>query len=75
MLADGKSQDIITEYFVSLMALDLHKELCFFFLTNLSSDNPLILDLPWLQMHNPDVDWSSMTLAFTSKYCRHHCLP
>ena len=57
------------------MALDLHEELCFFFLTNLSDNNPLILGLPWLQTHNPDIDWLSMTLAFTSKYCRHHCLP
>ena len=36
---------------------------------------PVILGIPWLRVHNPQVDWSSGTIRFPSRYCQEHCLP
>ena len=52
-----------------------HQEPCFFYLTDLGKDSPLILGVPWLQLHNPSIDWPALKLTFTSNYCRHYCLP
>jgi hypothetical protein len=46
LLADGETSDTITEYFITLLATGHHQELCFFYLTNLSKDTPLILSIP-----------------------------
>ena len=75
LLANGKVADSITEYFVAPIAIGLHEELCLFFVTNLSPDTPIILGLPWLQRHNPTIDWSRMSLIFTSRYCQSNCCP
>jgi hypothetical protein len=48
LLADGETSDTITEYFVSPLATGHYQELCFFYLTNLGKDIPLILGVPWL---------------------------
>ena len=45
-LADGKTSDTITEYFVTPLAIGHHQELCFFYLTDLGKDSPLILSVP-----------------------------
>ena len=52
-----------------------HQEPCFFYLTDLGKDSPLILGVSWLQLHNPSIDWPALKLTFTSNYCRHNCLP
>ena len=75
LLADGKTSDTITEYFVTPLAMGHHQEPCFFYLTDLGKDSPLILSVPWLQLHNPSIDWPALKLTFTSDYCRHNCLP
>lgn len=36
---------------------------------------PVILGLPWLQAHNPQIDWGSGSVKFLSPYCLNHCLP
>lgn len=36
---------------------------------------PVILGLPWLQAHNPQIDWFTGRIIFQSTYCRKHCLP
>jgi hypothetical protein len=51
-----------------------HQELYFFYLTNLGKDSPLILGVPWLQLHNPSIDWPALKLIFSSNHCRHNCL-
>lgn len=35
---------------------------------------PIILGLPWLQAHNPQIDWKSGSVKFQSAYCQRHCL-
>ena len=75
LLPDGKTSDTITEYFVTPLATRHHQELCFFYLTDLGKDSPLILGISWLQLHNPSIDWPALKLTFTSDYCRYNCLP
>lgn len=36
---------------------------------------PLILGLPWLQVHNPQINWISGEIKFLSSYCKEHCIP
>ena len=33
----------------------------------------LILGLPWLQVHNPEIQWSSGRIQFVSQYCNANC--
>jgi hypothetical protein len=75
VLADGVTSDQVTQYYTAPMSIGHHEELAFFFVTNLARDNPLILGVPWLQTHNPDIDWPAMRLLFSSDHCRQNCLP
>lgn len=34
----------------------------------------LVLGLPWLGQHNPNIDWSSASIQNWSHYCHAHCL-
>ena len=34
----------------------------------------LILGLPWLQKHNPDINWKEKTVKFSSPFCRWSCI-
>jgi hypothetical protein len=31
--------------------------------------HPIILGLPWLEAHNPIIDWRSRTLTFSAQWC------
>ena len=73
-LADGSTQATISHYFTSYLHLGQHTEILVFFVTNLSKNNPIILGIHWLKLHNPICDWSSMTLNFNSPYCHHYFL-
>jgi len=35
---------------------------------------PVILGLPWLSQHHPQVDWSDQSIVFASPYCLAQCL-
>ena len=75
-LADGKEAAAkVDRFFVAPIAIGNHEELCIFFVTDLSPDTPIVLGLPWLQRHNPVIDWTTLTLTFTSQYCQTHCCP
>jgi hypothetical protein len=73
LLADGKPADTIKDYFIAPVAMGSHTELYLFFVTTLSKKTPLIFRLPWLQRHNPSIDWTQMTMVFNSPYCQAHC--
>ena len=76
LLADGReASSEIDQYFVAPLAIGNHEELCLFFVTDLSPETPLILGPPWLQRHNPAIDWMNLSLSFISPYCRNHCCP
>lgn len=71
LLADGKeAASKVDQYFIAPLAISNHEELCLFFVTDLSADTPVILGIPWLQRHNPAIDWENLSLSFTSAYCQ-----
>jgi hypothetical protein len=72
-LADGAVSDFITQFAVIPISMSGHKENCLFFVTNLAQNTPAILGLPWLQLHNPSVNWEDMSLTFDKNGCRSHC--
>lgn len=51
-----------------------HLEKMLFYVTKLGKYD-VILGKPWLDDHNPHVDWSTNSIAFKSDYCRRNCLP
>lgn len=73
LLGDGSVGDVISEYVLVPTALGGHHELGLFFVSNLDNSHPLIFGLPWLQRHNPLIDWPSLTVTFSSGYCQHFC--
>jgi len=71
-LADGLSSTLV-KYKVEDAHLKIgnHSEKLCFFVINLPSQ--IILGFPWLQKHNPLIDWRSDSLTFTSEYCQKSC--
>ncbi|XP_077389003.1 uncharacterized protein LOC144026289 [Festucalex cinctus] len=39
-----------------------------------SRSAPLVLGLPWLRTHNPEIDWEKPALENWSPFCHAHCL-
>ena len=39
-----------------------------------SSTCPIVLGLPWLKLHNPQIDWSCSCITNWSTFCHSHCL-
>jgi hypothetical protein len=72
-LADGVSGGIVQEYVVLPMRIGNHYEFCLFYITTLAPSTPVILGLPWLQKHNPSIDWTAMTIQMDSWYCLKYC--
>ena len=50
-----------------------HTETLTFDVTPLGKHN-IVLGLPWLQQHNPTIQWTSRKVTFASDYCEEHCL-
>jgi hypothetical protein len=73
-LADGVLSSWITHTTELRLKIGDHIEPLTFFITNLAKENPVILGLPWLRLHNPIVDWGSLRLTF-QRQCRGRCLP
>jgi hypothetical protein len=55
------------------MTIGGHSEMLTFDVAPLGKHN-IVLGLPWLQQHNPIIQWSSGKLTFASDYCERHCL-
>uniref|UniRef100_A0A803TPI1 DUF4939 domain-containing protein n=1 Tax=Anolis carolinensis TaxID=28377 RepID=A0A803TPI1_ANOCA len=50
-----------------------HMEEISFFVTEVPHF-PVILGIPWLTLHDPNISWSNRELQFASRYCQNHCL-
>ena len=50
-----------------------HSETLTFDVAPLGKHN-VVLGLPWLQQHNPTIQWTSGKITFASNYCEDHCL-
>lgn len=72
-LADGQLRDWIRETATLELQIGPHKETISLFITPLAEENPVILGIPWLQRHNPLVDWQTLDLRFQNYGTR--CLP
>ena len=55
------------------MAVGNHSKTLTFNVALLGGHN-IVLGLPWLQQHNPQLYWSSGKVMFSSDYCEKHCL-
>jgi hypothetical protein len=73
LLADGKPADVLEHYTVVPLEVGHHREHALFYITNLSKKDPTILGLPWLERHNPMIDWADHRLTFASHYCLKCC--
>ncbi|CAJ2511912.1 Uu.00g075370.m01.CDS01 [Anthostomella pinea] len=68
----GKRRNNVTEFVAVTMEVDGHLETLLCFLTELGNENPLILGFPWLQTHNPSIDWQTCVITFCSDFCRNN---
>lgn len=59
---------------VAQVTLDIkgHSESILLFITSLAYFD-IVLGLPWLRYHNPDIQWSRGVLQFGSPRCKNHC--
>lgn len=75
VLADGVTTEPVIHYVLLPITIGHHHETALFFVTKLSQSTPVILGIPWLQRHNPVIDWPSLSLVFSSWFCGRHCFP
>lgn len=77
LLADGTlpSSGPVTQETTPLLVTtpDGHQEFIRFDILS-SPMFPVILGTPWLQAHNPQINWIRKEISFTSPYCLQHCL-
>src|SRR5260370_10754163 len=55
------------------MEVGNHSETLTFDVAPLGQHN-IILGLPWLQQHDPQLHWASGKITFASDYCEKYCL-
>lgn len=72
-LADGQLRDWIREFTTLDLQIGAHTETISLFITPLAAENPVILGIPWLQQHNPHIDWITLDVSFLN--CGPTCLP
>lgn len=58
---------------VSLVVSGNHHETISLYIVS-SPSSPLVLGLPWLKIHNPHIDWSTLSITNWSLFCHSHCL-
>ena len=56
------------------LCINQHDEKITLDVTPIGAHN-LILGLPWLQTHNPTVNWDTGHIQFNSHYCSTYCFP
>ena len=71
---DGRpiSSGDITHMAVAQMSIHEHAETLPMFVTRLGH-YPLVLGIPWMDLHDVGIRFASRTVAFGSQYCLNHC--
>jgi hypothetical protein len=71
---DGRpvSSGLITHISRLSLSIDDHHEEAPFFVTKLGA-YPLVLGIPWMQLHDIGISFASNSISFNSKYCMTHC--
>ncbi|EFQ88174.1 hypothetical protein PTT_16072 [Pyrenophora teres f. teres 0-1] len=55
------------------VTFNTHHEQVLAYVTKVSGVQ-MILGTPWFQVHNPQVDWETMSITFNSDHCIRNCL-
>ena len=73
-VVDGRQSaaGLITDMVLLPVEFRGHRESLPCFVTKLSQ-NPIVLGIPWLQIHDANTSWRRNTLTFDSDYCRREC--
>ncbi|KAL0185638.1 hypothetical protein M9458_017308 [Cirrhinus mrigala] len=58
---------------LTLLIGPLHSESIRLFTLH-SPEHPIILGLPWLELHDPTISWTEHQITRWSDHCQHHCL-
>lgn len=61
----------ITHVAKTKLEISGHTETMVLFVTTLAYFD-IVLGLPWLQQHNPEINWPEGSLVFNQTYCRKH---
>lgn len=74
-VVDGRpsSAGDITHIVKATQQIKQHQEHMFFYVTKLGKFD-IILGKPWLDKHNPYIDWTANIVTFNSKHCQTRCL-
>ena len=70
----GITEEIYLTFSHQLSAFETHVDRDCHFDILKSPIYDVILGLPWLRRHQPQIDWSGSKVLFTSKHCQNHCL-
>ncbi|KAM7209267.1 hypothetical protein V8F06_014888, partial [Rhypophila decipiens] len=73
-LADGLFSKWVTHYAELGLRTGHHREVIQLFVTELAQEHPIVLGTPWLEEHNPDINWVTFELAFRET-CEGLCFP
>lgn len=69
---EGEESTTITHFLVTNLRIHNHLEKdAFLFATNLSH-YLIILGIPWLKLHDPELKFGKETMLFDSDYCQKH---
>ena len=70
---EGEESATVTHFLVINLRIYNHLEKeVFLFTTNLSY-YPIILGIPWLKLHDPELKFRKGTIIFSSKYYQKYC--
>lgn len=61
----------ITQMAHTNLNIEGHVESVLLFVTQLAHFD-IVLGLPWLQLHDPEIRWSDGVISFSSKFCKRH---
>ena len=69
----GKILGWIDSYAKVIMNIDAHQEEIKFYIIPLGIHG-LVLGLPWLQKHDPEIKWSERKIRLNSPFCKQTCI-
>lgn len=72
-LADGTVAGMITHAARTILSFENHLEELFCLVTPLAKFD-IILGMPWMELHDPQISFGQRSCSFTSDYCMTNCL-
>ena len=69
----GGKVGMVTEQVRCRVRKGTHSEFITFDVVPLGK-HAIIIGMPWLQIHNPNMDWENSKLSFDLEYCRMNCI-